>query len=207
MKKMNSQQLLEQLQSDTRELIATTLRFRAEDPGLLLSTPAPGKWSVTQVLEHINSYGHYYLPAIEASMKRGGTATKEFKPGWLGDYFTRLMLPDDSGRVRSKMKAPKAHRPSLRADAKPVVETFLQQQYRLLELLETAKEKNIGSIRVPISISKLVRLKLGDTFRFLIAHEQRHFLQISNTLETLRARDRSPIGRQAASPAPASSGG
>jgi hypothetical protein len=28
-------------------------------------------------------------------------------------------------------------------------------------------------------------LKLGDTFRFIIAHEQRHFVQIRNTLEAV----------------------
>jgi hypothetical protein len=31
----------------------------------------------------------------------------------------------------------------------------------------------------------MIKLKLGDTFRFFIAHEQRHFIQIQNTLQLL----------------------
>jgi hypothetical protein len=56
----------------------------------------------------------------------------------------------------------------------------------LLDLLELAKSKNIGAIRTPISISRWIKLKLGDTFRFFVAHEQRHFVQINNALVTIR---------------------
>ena len=62
---------------------------------------------------------------------------------------------------------------------------LLEQQHYLVDLLESAKSKNIGSIRTPISISRFIKLKVGDTFRFLIAHEQRHFVQIENVLTAL----------------------
>jgi DinB superfamily len=80
----------------------------------------------------------------------------------------------------------KGHRPAALLDAHTVLDTFIRQQHELLELLELAKTKNIGSIRTPISISRLIRLKLGDTFRFLIAHEQRHFIQVKNTLAAVK---------------------
>jgi uncharacterized damage-inducible protein DinB len=38
---------------------------------------------------------------------------------------------------------------------------------------------------VPISIAKFIKIRLGDTFRFLIAHQQRHFAQVANTLKAL----------------------
>ncbi len=186
MKKCKSLDLLEQLQADTRQLILQANYLKTTDPGILLQEPAAGKWSVIQVLEHLNSYGNYYLLAIERSLKQDKPANDLFKPGWLGDYFTKLMKPGENGVIAHKMQSPKDHRPHRYPDAFPVLTTFLEQQQYLLELLESAKKKNIGSIRTPVSISKFIKLKVGDVFRFLIAHEQRHFVQIENTLASVK---------------------
>jgi hypothetical protein len=185
MKSFDSLSLLEQLQADTRQLIASATFLKNEDPGVLLEQPGPGQWSVIQVLTHLNSYGVYYLPALEKGLRKEAAALKKFRSGWLGNYFTDLMRPKE-GVVKNKMKAPKNHRPAFHADAFPVLETFLRQQHVLLDLLEQAKQKNIGKIRIPISLTKLIRLKAGDTFRFFIAHEQRHFVQIKNTLAAVK---------------------
>jgi uncharacterized damage-inducible protein DinB len=186
MKQFRSETLLEQLQSDVRRQMTIVERLRADDPGLLLAQPATGKWSVVQVLEHLNSYDGYYLPAIETSFSANKPARTYFSPGWLGHYFTQLMLPKENGQLKSRMKSPKNHRPSSHPDVVPVLSVFLQNQRRLLALLEEAKTKDLGAIRIPISLTKLVKLKLGDIFCFLIAHQQRHFLQIEHTLEALQ---------------------
>jgi hypothetical protein len=62
-----------------------------------------------------------------------------------------------------------------------MLQEFIRHQHRLLNLLQIAKTANIGRLRIATSLSKLVTLKLGDTFRFFVAHEQRHFLQIEKT--------------------------
>jgi hypothetical protein len=180
--KFNSNALLEGLQADVRQLILTTLYLQKEDPELLLTTPAPGKWSIVQVLEHLNSYGRYYLPAIGRSLQSKTISKENFTPGWFGNYFTRIMKPGADGKIGNKMSAPKNHRPSAQLDLKPVFDEFISQQQQLLGLLDKAKQKNIGAIRTPISISRFIKLKVGDTFRFLIAHQQRHFVQIANTV-------------------------
>jgi len=186
MKNYKSIELLENLQADVRQLILAAKYLQSPDPGLLLQEPAPGKWSVVQVLEHLNSYGRYYLLAIERALEKDKPAMEIFKPGWLGNYFTKLMKPRENGVIPNKMQSPKEHRPSKYLDVLPVLTTFLEQQHYLLELLELAKSKNISSIRIPVSISRLIRLKSGDTFRFLVAHEQRHFVQIDNTLAMIK---------------------
>jgi hypothetical protein len=63
---------------------------------------------------------------------------------------------------------------------------FLQQQEELLLLLEKAKQVHLGKIHIPISIASFIKLKLGDLFRFFIAHHQRHFVQINNILTALK---------------------
>lgn len=186
MQKYRSTELLDQLQADVRKLILTATYLKTVDPGVLLQQPAPGKWSVIEVLEHLNSYSRYYLLAIEKSLHVDKPSTGLFKPGWLGDYFTKLMKPKENGTIANKMKSPKDHRPPKFLDAFPVLNSFLEHQQYLLEMLEQAKSKNIGNIRIPVTISKFIKLKLGDTFRFLIAHEQRHFVQIENNLAALK---------------------
>jgi hypothetical protein len=175
-------EMLDSLQNDVRQMILEANYLKSIDPAILLQEPAPAKWSVIQVLEHLNSYGRYYLLAIERSMNKNTETVEYFKPGWIGDYFTKLMKPGENGQISNKMKSPKDHRPSKFPDVFPVLNTFLEQQQYLLDLLELAKSKNIGAIRTPISISRFIKLKLGDTFRFFVAHEQRHFVQINNAL-------------------------
>ncbi|MEO5563653.1 MAG: DinB family protein [Chitinophagaceae bacterium] len=185
MKRYKSIELLDQLQSDVRALLVTANYLKSEDPAILLEQPAPGKWTVIQVVEHLNSYGLYYLPALEKSLQEDKPAVEMFKPGLLGNYFTKMMKPVE-GKVKYKMKSPKDHRPGPFPDPMPVLQKFISQQQTLLDLLEKAKAKNIGAIRTPASISKWVRMKMGDTFRFLIAHELRHFVQITRTLEHVK---------------------
>jgi hypothetical protein len=187
MKAIKSIQFIEQLQADVRRLILTANHLSKTDPEILITQPAAGKWSVAQVLEHLNSYGRYYLPQLERSLKSDKPAVPTFKPGWLGGYFTKMMKPNAKGVIANKMQSPKDHRPAPDVDIKPVMDEFLNQQNQLLGLLELAKTKNINAIRTPISLSRFIKLKSGDTFGFLIAHEQRHFVQIVNTLETLRS--------------------
>lgn len=194
MKRFETTALLEKLQADTREIILATNHLLQQDPGVLVQQPGPGRWSAAQAIEHLNTYGRYYLPAIQSAMNKNTyPQEKSFKSGWLGDYFTKSMLPKN-GQVANKMKTPKNHRPQADIDSKPVIDEFLQQEQLLLELLEKAKQANISKIRIPISLTKLIKLKLGDTFRFLIAHHQRHFVQVHNTLREIKREGQPAFG-------------
>ena len=187
MKRMQSSQLLDQLETDTKQIILTLHYLLQEDPGVLVQQPATGKWSVAQVVEHLNSYGRYYLPLIQQALNNSSyTANTSFTPGWLGDYFTKSMLPKEDGHISNKMQAPRDHRPSPHVDSFTVLHEFMAQEKLLLELLHQARTTDLNKIRIPISIARFIKLKLGDTFRFLIAHHQRHFVQVNNTLNAVR---------------------
>jgi hypothetical protein len=145
-------------------------------------------WSAAQCLEHLNIYGRHYLPEIEKGIltflqkNEGITAQKQFKSGWLGGYFHRMMLPKNDGQLASKMNAPKNAIPPSDLDVPAVIAEFIDQQERTLKLIDQARQVNLGKIRVPISLSKWIKLKLGDTFLFLLAHQYRHILQINKAL-------------------------
>ena len=120
-------------------------------------------------------------------MKKHAQAYAEtFTPGWLGNYFVKLMQPQQDGTAKKKMKAPANARPVPALDPKAVLNEYMAGQRRLCDLLTEAKQADIGGIRVPTSLSSLIRLKMGDTFRFLIAHQHRHTNQMKRTLAAVQ---------------------
>lgn len=179
---MNSIVLLDNLQADVRNLLLKAHKLEVLPKDILEKQPAPGKWSVAQVLHHLNIYSRFYISTIENKMHRHQTTAKqEFKPGWLGNYFTNLMKPNTDSVVGKKMSAPKNAIPADQPNSAAMLQEFIQHQNHLLNLLEIAKSASLD-IRIPTSLSRLITMKLGDTFRFFIAHEQRHFVQIANAI-------------------------
>ena len=75
------------------------------------------------------------------------------------------------------MKSPKDKNPANSALTITTIDRFLKQQERLKALLMQAKQVNLTKTKTSISISNLVKLRLGDTFRFLIYHIERHVKQ------------------------------
>jgi uncharacterized damage-inducible protein DinB len=185
--KYNSNALLDSLQTDVRQILLHANQLEHIPFYLMQQQPSPGKWSTAQVLEHLNIYSRYYITAIEQKLhlNQSGPNTS-FKPGWLGNYFTNIMKPKADRSIPKKMKAPKNAIPSTQPDAKRMLGEFISHQHHLLNLLQIAKAANLDDIRIPTSLSKFITLKLGNTFRFFIAHEQRHFVQIANTLSMLQ---------------------
>lgn len=177
----SSKNFLEERISETERIIHDVRMLIETFPqDLFLVRPDEAGWSAAQVIEHLNSYNRFYLPAIgQALAKKPLPRPREkFQAGWLGAYFVNLMMPSTNGRVQKKMQAPRDHRPSPALDTARVLEEFLEGQRQLLERLRAASATDIGAIRIPVSISPLIRLKLGDTFHFLIAHQLRHLEQV-----------------------------
>jgi hypothetical protein len=196
--KVKQEELIDSLKKDVEVLLECADFFRNEIDALLVP-PMPEKWSVAQILEHLNGYGRIYLPQIDRAIS-GSQSIREawFNSGLLGNYFTNMMKPKDVFEVKNKMKTLKTHSPQNNLNAGKVLDEFVEQQHKLLQLLEMAKLKNLNSVRIPLSITRLVKLKLGDTFRFLIAHEQRHFIQARNALRTIGLpTDKFPVVLQA----------
>lgn len=178
---ISSHELIAGLAQATHKNIAFAKSLQALPNNILTKRPAPTAWNILECLEHLNIYGNYYLPEIEQAMAKSHTAAAEtFKSGWLGNYFAQSMLPKDKP---GKMKALKSMNPIHRTVDSSVIDTFIQQQYGLLELLELSRYKNLNAIKIRISIARLIKIRLGDTFRFLINHNIRHIEQAGRILK------------------------
>jgi len=187
MQTYHSAQLIQQLQNQTESLLNIAIQqWQMITPAKFKQQPGTDTWSAMQCIGHLNVYGDYYLPAIEKAIKESKLQTKAiqqtFKPGWLGNYFTRLMQPKENGMPAKKMKAPKGYVISNEINSDQVIAKFIEQQELLLRLLEEAKNVNLNSVSIPVSIAKFIKLKLGDVFMFLIAHNLRHVKQAERAL-------------------------
>jgi hypothetical protein len=177
MKSIDQQTLLSQLETRIEAHLALARNeFLPADVSTLLRPSDTGGWSIAQCLEHLNAYGRYYLPAIQNRLPKPGNSktAKVFRSSWFGAYFTRMMEPTTGTR---KIKAMKAYIPPVQLDAHAVVRDFITQQETLLALLRQSSQCDLNRIRIPISIAQFIRLKLGDVFQFLIAHNERHLQQ------------------------------
>ncbi|MBT1686111.1 DinB family protein [Dawidia soli] len=169
-----------------RHLQNAVYHFQNQDSVVLLKPSVTGGWSIAQCLEHLNRYGHFYLPAIDRALERheGQRDAPAFTSTWLGRYFTRMMQPETGTR---KIKAMKAYAPPPDLDAHAIVAEFIHQQETLLTLLARARRADLTATRVPISIASFIRLRLGDVFAFLIAHDERHVQQALRNLPVAHA--------------------
>lgn len=200
MAKFKAEELLKDLRSDVERIKEAAGFFRDVEKTKLVYQPAEGKWSIVQVLEHLNAYGRYYIPAMEKAITEKKTDKQAwFTSGFWGNFFTNSMRPKNVYEITNKMKAAKSYSFPNSLNVDTVLAEFNKQQDDLIRLLDMAQHVDIGAIHLPITISKIIRLKLGDVFRFLIAHEQRHMIQARNTLNKVGiTTDKFPVVLQVA---------
>ncbi|MEQ8364496.1 MAG: DinB family protein [Fulvivirga sp.] len=178
--------LINDLKTRTEEIIQELTKFTSLSLGELNYRNAPNSWSILECLEHLNRYGDFYLPEIDNRLKSAQLSKNEvFNSGWLGNYFAVSMLPRESGKL-NKMKTFKSMNPIHTRLGEDVVTKFLTQQERMLELLERAQHVDLNKVKTSISISKWIKLRLGDTFRVVVYHNQRHIKQASKVLAALQ---------------------
>lgn len=190
--KIQTEALLVDLENRTKQLIQEAESFKNQSEKVLNYKQAVDSWSVLECLEHLNLYGRFYLPEIckriekqislsspSIDLASGQTENTLFRSGWLGNYFANSMLPKAK---LNKMKTFQNMNPLNSQLDKQVIEEFLNQQSELLRLLENARKVSLNNTKTAISISKFIKLKLGDTFRFVIYHNQRHLAQATKVL-------------------------
>ncbi len=179
--KFITKELITELIEKTRIIINKVDKFRDLPFETLNHKENIDNWSVLECIEHLNLYGDYYNPEIKRVIEISCTKASEvFKSGIIGSYFVNSMLP--KGKL-NKMKTFKDKNPSGSNLDINVIDRFINQQKEYLELIEKSKNINLTKTKTAISISKLIKLRLGDTFRFIIAHNERHIIQAENVIK------------------------
>src|SRR5690606_18511477 len=180
---MQSEKLIQTLSEQTKQIINKAENLKCYDLNTLTWKETEITWSILECLEHLNLYGDFYLPQIENKIKNSITKNEpEFKNGVLGNYFSKSMLP--RGKL-NKMKTFKDKNPLNANLDKSVIDKFINQQIKLLDLFNQSRNVNLNKVKIKTSISSLIYLKLDDTFQFIINHIIRHLKQIDRIQTTM----------------------
>lgn len=63
------------------------------------------------------------------------------------------------------------------------IDRFIKQQKQMLRLLEMAGKRDLNRIKMPTTLGKWIKMRLGDILRFVVYHNQRHILQADRAVE------------------------
>ncbi|MEM6963476.1 MAG: DinB family protein [Bacteroidota bacterium] len=179
--KINNRDLIEDLIQRTKDVMNAAIELESLNNEILNWRSSEKSWSVLECFEHLNRYGDFYLSEIEKSINEGKKVEENeiFKSGWLGNYFANSMLPKEK---LNKMNTFKSMNPLGSALDKSTLEKFINQQKQMLQLLGKARTVDLSKTKTAISISNWIKLRLGDTFRVVIYHNQRHVVQARKVL-------------------------
>lgn len=175
-------ELITELNNLTVEHLRFTAKLKELPEEVLQQKPNQDSWSILECIEHLNLYGVFYLPEIEKRMNASSKkASTTFKSGFLGNKFALDMLPKENMKTMKTFKSKNPIHTTLVKNE--VLETFLNQQKGMLKLLELSRDKNLNAIKTSTTLPFL-KFKLGDTFRFVIYHNERHIVQVKNILKS-----------------------
>ncbi len=175
--------LVDDLIQLTRELLSRSETMGSLSLNQLNYRSTAKSWCALECLEHVNLVGDFYLDEIEKRIRKAkGRPGKFFQSGVLGGYLAGAMLPKN-GAVK-KVKSFRSKDPKHTGLPPATIDRYVEQQRRMIGLLELAREVDLNKVKVSISFPRFIKLKLGDVFRFIIFHNQRHLVQADNVLKT-----------------------
>jgi hypothetical protein len=183
----NKQTLLAELIDRTEIITSNTrslLRMNAEQ---LNYKPFLQKWSISEIYSHLilinKTYNYLILKKIGSSPD---VNILHCQSGWFGDWVYEKLMPRSDGSVY-KINTPKKFRvKSLMSDAIEVLNEFIEQQHVMHDILNHVSSKDLNRINIPFYFSKLLTFRLGDTLRFIVAHNERHLMQASRIMANIQ---------------------
>ena len=147
-------------------------------------------WSINEVFAHLNEYALYYHQAFSSKIARTRYRDPKdvFISSPLGRSAWKSMKLGNAKNVKPKFKAKRSYKPSIHLELvkENTVEEFREYQTELLSIIESAQTVNLRKVKIPISISKIVRLKLGDALLFVVYHNERHMYQALSILSNAK---------------------
>ncbi len=159
-----AEEQIEEVQGLVREFGRAGFRWR----------PAPKRWSVGEHLAHMSQTIRPYLPGIRRethqAREAGWTSPGPYRYTRFGVWFARAMEPPPRLRV-----------PTLRSLVPPhglpkqsVLAEFEVVQRDLIEAMESADGVDLGRATIRSPFARLVKLRLGEAFMTILAHNRRH---------------------------------
>jgi len=174
--KCNTIDLINDLTERTLKIQSGLKKLETFSIGDLNKRGYPDAWSAFECIAHLNIYGDYYIPEITKKIAQSSSLNPSpvFKSGILGNYFVKMVGPLDTSK---KMKTLSSANPLGSKLDISTLHKFNKQQSAMLEILKNVASVDLNKTKTGISIAPWIKIKLGDTLRVVILHNQRHMEQ------------------------------
>jgi hypothetical protein len=134
--------------------------------------PEPGHWSVAQCIAHITQTTVPYLDLMEAALK-APSQNGPVRPGILAALLERTMEPPPGLRVKTMRRL----EPPESVDIDAAMADFEAAHQRLATLLRSATETDFVRARFRSPYLGLMRVRVDQGIRVILAHSRRHLWQ------------------------------
>ena len=180
------QGLITELLDRTELIKAGTNTFLRLTEEQLTCPPAPGQWSIVQIFAHLHLANNIYIRNILSRITLApDSPSDQHRSSWLGEWTYEKIVPRPDGSIL-KMKTVKSVSPGKDLEeGRIVIESFQRQCDALDDILRHAYTKDLRRIRIPFHFVPFFHFGLGDTLRFVIAHNERHLLQAQRAALTV----------------------
>lgn len=176
---------LDQLLQQSNELKNQIEKISEAPEESLTRRPDEKSWCVLEVIDHLNKVYDIYLANFERVLTEAYELSDDeevkYKNSLLGRMAIFSSKPKGTKR-RFKMKTFDFFEPSpLSRDH--VFSTFLRNKATFNELLKDARTKDVGKMKMPTALGEKYKLYVPECFAFVLAHEERHLVQMKSIIE------------------------
>lgn len=149
--------------------------------------PSSDRWSVLECFAHLNKQYNFYIKSIRKRIekKSGPEPSEFFTSSHIGRTLYRSVKLNKANKPKRRLKSIRAHNPKF--NGKIVkgndVKLFIENQKQMLELLKEVHLLNLKKVKVPLAVSKVVKVRLGDALLIIQNHNERHIQQALNVID------------------------
>ncbi len=146
--------------------------------------PSKAEWSIGQCFDHLIISNSPYVQIFEDILAGQRCPRLWERMPCLPRLFGKLLittLRPDSGR---RVKARPGFYPSNSHIAPAIIATFLEQQARLLRLMNASRHLDLERITITSPVLSVFIYSLQDACRIIVVHEQNHLVQATRVTET-----------------------
>ncbi|MCI5054880.1 MAG: DinB family protein [Flavobacteriales bacterium] len=187
---MTKESLLEQISLDLKAVTGKLEEFRKLNSIEYLFRVSEKSWNVVEVIDHMSRFYNFYLPQIEERIERfKGVENDKFYPGIFGNYMVKNLRPQKT-KIKFKMKTFSKMDSFGASDQEGLslaIETHLKHLESLKNTLVHFPKLDLNKPRIISAAGPILKFKLGDAYRILLAHDIRHLQQCENILNTFRS--------------------
>lgn len=184
---MTSSELLKEVKFITQvNLEVLKIRFAGLSDEQIKWKPFENSWNIQEIFAHLNKFACYYHETFKKYIQktRFKTACENFISSPLGRSAWASMKLGNANNVKRKFKSQRSNNPIFEKSLISGQDTqdLIRHLNELNNIFDLSSTVNIRKVKIPISISKIIRLRLGDALLYVVYHNQRHIQQALNVL-------------------------